>query len=172
MAQALRASVRLWGERSSVGLAVLLAVLAADQISKALVLHVLHIPEGGQLPVTGFFNIVLLWNKGVSYNMLEQGAQWPLIVMSVVISAVLWNWLGRAPRRLTAVALGLIIGGALGNALDRMMHGAVADFLHFFWGDFSWYVFNVADVGIVVGVALLLYDSTREKDGKARLGNA
>lgn len=172
MAQALRKGLSFWGTRSAVGLGVLLPTFAADQISKTMLLHVFRLQEGQPVPMTSFFNIVLLWNKGVSYSLFEQGAQWPLIVMSVAVSAVLWSWLSRTPRSLTAAALGLIIGGALGNALDRMVYGGVADFFHFFWGNFNWYVFNIADVAIVVGVALLLYESLRESGGRTGLGNA
>jgi signal peptidase II len=81
-----------------------------------------------------------------------------LVAMSLLISGVLWIWLARAATPLAAAALGLIIGGALGNALDRLLHGAVADFVHLHWGTFSWYIFNVADIAIVAGVILLVYD--------------
>ncbi len=172
MAQALRKGLSLWGEKSAAGFAVLLLTFAADQISKTVLLHGFRLQEGVPVPVTSFFDLVLLWNKGVSYSLFEQGSQWPLIVMSIAVSTVLWSWLSRTPRTLTAMALGFIIGGALGNAIDRMIYGGVADFFHFFWGDFSWYVFNIADVAIVVGVALLLYESIRESGGRTGLGNA
>jgi signal peptidase II len=172
MAQALRKGLSLWGARSAIGFTILFLTFAVDQISKTVLLHIFRLEEGEPVPVTSFFNLVLLWNKGVSYSLFEQGSQWPLIVMSLAVSAVLWSWLSRTPRKLTAVALGLIIGGALGNALDRLLYGGVADFFHFFSGDFSWYVFNIADVAIVVGVVLLLYESIRESGGRTGLGNA
>jgi signal peptidase II len=78
------------------------------------------------------------------------------------VSVILARWLARTGKPVTAAALGLVIGGALANALDRAIHGAVADFFHLHWGDWSWYVFNLADVAIVVGVAGLLYDSLFE----------
>jgi signal peptidase II len=84
----------------------------------------------------------------------------------------LWTWVVKATHRLQAMALGLIIGGALGNVVDRVWHGAVMDFLHFHWGNWSWYIFNFADVGIVAGVALLLYDSFTEARANQRHGNA
>ena len=80
-----------------------------------------------------------------------------LVAMSLLISAVLWLWLAKATTPLAASSLGLVIGGAMGNALDRLLHGAVADFVHLHWGTWSWYVFNVADIAIVAGVALLVY---------------
>jgi signal peptidase II len=172
MAQALRKGLSFWGMMSRLGLIVLGLTFAADQISKTVLLHAVGLTEREPIPITSFFDLVLLWNKGVSYSLFEQGSQWPLIIMSIAVSAVLWSWLSRTPRRLTAIALGLIIGGALGNALDRVIYGGVADFAHFHWGDFSWYVFNIADVAIVVGVALLLYESLRESGDRSRLGNA
>jgi signal peptidase II len=89
--------------------------------------------------------------------------QWALLALKVVAVALLWIWLARTPSRLTAVALGLIMGGAIGNAIDRVAYGAVADFALFHiqtatW-NFNWYVFNLADVAIVAGVAVLLYES-------------
>jgi signal peptidase II len=83
-------------------------------------------------------------------------------VLSFAVAAWLWTWAARTPRPLTAAALGLLIGGALGNALDRLIHGAVVDFALFYWGKWEWYVFNLADAGIVAGVALLLYESLKE----------
>jgi signal peptidase II len=162
----------VWGPMARTGLAVFLTAFGADQISKYVLLHVVGVQERQAIPVSPFFDIVLLWNKGVSYSLFEQGAQWPLIVMSVAVSLVLWSWLCRTERKVTAIALGLVIGGALGNGLDRAIYGGVADFFHFFWGRFDWYVFNVADVAIVAGVVLLLYESIRESGGKRGLGNA
>jgi signal peptidase II len=96
-----------------------------------------------------------------------------LIAVSIAVSAGLWIWIGRTLRPVTAAALGLILGGALGNALDRAVHGAVADFFYFHIGRFDWYVFNIADVAIVAGVAALLYESVREtRDPRPGHGNA
>jgi signal peptidase II len=171
MAEALRKGLMLWGGMARPAAAYGLAILVADQLSKLAVLHVLQ-PGQGIIPVTPFMDIVLLWNRGVSYSLFPMGAQWPLVVMSLAVSTVLWSWACRTQRRLTAIALGLIIGGALGNALDRVVHGAVADFVHLHWGSFSWYVFNIADCAIVAGVALLLYESWRESGDRQGLGNA
>ena len=113
-----------------------------------------------------FFDLVLVWNKGISYGLFAQDTalgQWALLGFKLVAAVFLWAWLARAESRLMAVCLGLIIGGAVGNAIDRVAYGAVADFvlLHLTTGSFSfkWYVFNLADAAIVAGVAGLLYDS-------------
>ena len=113
-----------------------------------------------------------MWNKGVSYGLFSGHQQGFLIAMALVISVLLWVWASRSENRLGAWAFGLIIGGALSNALDRAVHGAVADFFHFHLGRFSWYVFNIADVAIVAGVALLLYESLIDRGAGARRGNA
>jgi signal peptidase II len=108
---------------------------------------------------------VLTWNTGISYGLFPQEGpvgQWALLAVKVIAAVLLWIWLARASSRLTAVALGLIIGGAIGNAIDRLAYGAVADFVlfHVTTGSFNfrWYVFNLADVAIVLGVAGLLYE--------------
>lgn len=126
-------------------------------------LDIFDMPNRGPVDVTPFFQLVMAWNKGVSYGLLRTHQQGALIVMSLFISLVLWIWLCRTGRPLTAAAIALVVGGALSNALDRYLYGAVADFFHFHWGEWSWYVFNVADIAIVAGVALLLYESLRER---------
>jgi signal peptidase II len=116
--------------------------------------------------LTPFLDLVLTWNKGISYGLFQQdGAlgQWVLLGIKAAAVVVLWAWLARAGSRLTAAALGLIIGGAAGNAIDRFIHEGVADFILFHVStrsiNFNWYVFNLADAAIVAGVAGLLYDS-------------
>ena len=112
-----------------------------------------------------FFDFVLARNTGISYGLFQtQGpvGQWALLGLKAVAVLLLWLWLSRAPNRLTALSLGLIIGGAVGNAIDRLAYGWVADFVFFHvstsnWR-FNWYVFNLADVAIVAGVAGLLYE--------------
>ena len=120
----------------------------------------------GIVRLTPFLDLVLIWNKGISYGLFQQDGplgQWVLLALTAIAVALLWIWLARSTSRLTAVSLGLIIGGAVGNAIDRMAYGAVADFvlLHLTTASFSfkWYVFNLADAAIVAGVAGLLYDS-------------
>jgi signal peptidase II len=126
-------------------------------------LHVLNIEAHQPVTLTPFLELIMVWNQGVSYGLLKSNGQSLLIAMSLMISVVLWVWLSRSHRPLAAAALGLVIGGALGNALDRYLYGAVADFFHLHWGNLSWYVFNVADMAIVAGVCLLLYESLGER---------
>lgn len=117
-------------------------------------------------PVAGiriapFFNIVLVWNNGISFGMLARHGlpPWTLALSSGVIGVALSIWLWRTRDRPTATSLALIIGGALGNTLDRFRHGAVTDFLDFHLAGWHWPAFNLADVGVVGGCALLLADS-------------
>jgi signal peptidase II len=167
MADALRKDgvmqLRLWGGLAPLGLALAALAFLLDRAHKWWMLSVFDMPNRGPVDVTPFFQLVMAWNKGVSYGLLKSHQQGWLIAMSLLISIVLWIWLCRSDRPLTAAAIALVIGGALGNALDRYLYGAVADFFHFYWGGWSWYVFNVADIAIVAGVALLLYESFRER---------
>jgi signal peptidase II len=148
------------------GLLAALAALALDQASKLWLLFVFDIGHRGAVSVTPFFDLVLAWNTGISYGWFQnEGAAGQAILLAVkaVAVIVLAIWMTRARTPLAAVALGLIIGGAVGNAIDRFAYGAVVDFalLHLQFGgkSFNWYVFNLADVAIVAGVAALLYDS-------------
>jgi signal peptidase II len=115
--------------------------------------------------LTPFIDLVLTWNRGISYGLFQQqGAlgQWILLLVTVIAVALLMVWLARSASRLTALALGLIIGGAIGNAIDRFAYGAVADFVLFtprLGGIGFPYIFNLADSAIVAGVAGLLYES-------------
>lgn len=142
------------------GLTVALAILVLDQASKAIVLALLAEP----IRVTGFFNLVLVWNRGVSFGMLGglgAAAPWLLVGLALAVAVALMVWLWREPRPLTGLALGLVIGGALGNAIDRVRFGAVVDFLDFHLSGYHWPAFNVADSAIVVGAGLLLLDGLR-----------
>lgn len=155
----------LAGPLTRFGLAVALAVCLTDQASKV---YLLFVHDLGANPVRlgPFFDLVLARNTGISYGLFQtDGAlgQWLLLALKAVAVVFLWVWLARAENRLTALSLGLIIGGALGNAIDRLAYGWVADFVFFHiqtanWR-FNWYVFNLADVAIVAGVAGLLYES-------------
>ncbi len=119
-------------------------------------------PQGMSEPLTSFFNLTATWNRGVSYGLFQQDddfGRWVLVALSVLaVAAIIW-WMCRAPRYLVAISLGLIVGGALGNIWDRAVYGAVFDFAHFHVGSFSWYVFNIADAAIVMGVAGLVWDA-------------
>ena len=137
-------------------------MLVADQASKALLLDLLAANGFRGIELTGFLNLVMVWNEGVSFGLLGGGAEamrWVLTGLALVISGALAVWLGRTEARLQALAIGLVIGGALGNAIDRVVHGAVADFFDFHVAGWSWPAFNVADSAITVGVGLLLLDA-------------
>jgi signal peptidase II len=136
-------------------------VIVLDQVSKYWILHVVDLPTRGQVPVTPFFSLSMVWNRGVSFGLLRAEAdlaRWGLAGFAVVVAIALAIWARKADRTLTGVALGLIIGGAIGNVIDRIRFGAVTDFLDFTGLGFPW-VFNVADSGVTVGVALVLLES-------------
>jgi signal peptidase II len=156
----------VWGPFTRLGLAVAVVSAALDQGSKLWLLYVFDLQARMPVRLTPFLDLVLAWNKGISYGLFQQQGplgQWALFALKVIAVALLWLWLARAGSRLTAVALGLIIGGAAGNAVDRLLHDAVADFILFHITTdsihFNWYVFNLADAAIVAGVAGLLYES-------------
>jgi len=137
-------------------------MLLVDQAHKLWMLNVYDIVSRQPVRVLPFFDLVMAWNKGVSYSLFEADSDLELYALLAVTAAAtlfLAVWLWRAQTPLSGLALGLIIGGAIGNGIDRMAYGAVADFFHFHVGSFSWYVFNLADVGIVAGVGLLMYES-------------
>jgi signal peptidase II len=141
------------------GLAALVIVL--DQLSKYWILEVFDLPSKGSVAITGFFSLSMVWNRGVSFGLLTAEAdlaRWGLAAFSLLVAIALIVWARKADRIAPAIALGLVIGGALGNLIDRVRFGAVVDFLDFSGLWFPW-VFNVADSGITVGVALLLIDS-------------
>jgi len=153
--------MRLWGPYSAVGLAFAAATFGLDQANKWWMLGSFDIAAREPVSVTPFLKLVLVWNRGISYGWLAQhdnAGRWLLIGFSLTISVWLWLWLAKVRHPVNAGALGLMIGGALGNALDRVMHGAVADFYLFTLAGHEWYVFNIADVAIVAGVALLSYE--------------
>lgn len=142
------------------GLLIALAVLLADQASKWVILKLVMDPPR-VIEVTGFFNLVLVGNRGVSFGMFSTDASWsqPLLgAFAALVGVGLAVWLWRESTRFMAVALGLVIGGAIGNAIDRFVHGAVVDFLDFHAFGWHWPAFNVADSGISVGVVLIVID--------------
>lgn len=148
------------------GLAALVIVL--DQLSKYWILEVFRLPEKISVAVGGPMSLTMVWNKGVSFGLLKAEVdvvRWALVAFSVGVAVFLAVWARKIERPLLATAVGLIMGGAIGNAIDRARFGAVADFLDFKALYFPW-VFNVADSAITVGVVLLLLDSFRS-DAKA-----
>jgi signal peptidase II len=148
------------------GVIAALAVLAFDQASKLWLLFVFDLAHRGAVKVTPFLDLVLAWNIGISFGWFQndsQIAQIILMLIKAVAVIVLAIWMARSRTLIATIALGLIIGGAVGNAIDRFAYGAVVDFALFHvqigGNTFNWYVFNLADVAIVAGVAALLYDS-------------
>ena len=127
--------------------------------------------RGGEfVRVTDFFDYVLVWNTGISYGLLDGLPVWTLGVVMLVAILALSIWWLRADSFLIRMGLAFCIGGALSNALDRLLYGAVADFFHLHWGTWSFYIFNIADVAITVGVILLIIDLSglaRTRPGKS-----
>jgi signal peptidase II len=141
------------------GLGVAVAGIILDQAHKAWMLGPFAIETRGRVPVAPFLDLVIVWNRGVSYGLLAQEGELGRYVLAAlgVGGAILFGWwMWHASRPLSALALGLVVAGALSNAIDRVAYGAVADFFLFHVGAFEWYVFNLADVWIVAGVAGLL----------------
>src|SRR3954453_8966495 len=148
------------------GLAAALAVLLLDQATKLWLLYVFDIGRRGAVRIAPFFDLVLAWNVAISFGWFQNDgalAQFALTAIKGIAVVVLAIWMARSTTRVATVALGMIIGGAIGNAIDRFAYGAVVDFALFHvqiaGQTFNWYVFNLADVAIVAGVAALLYDS-------------
>ena len=143
--------------------ALLLAalIIAVDQLSKHWILAGLQLQVGDRLAVTPFFNLVLTFNRGVTFGLFYHHSDlmpYLLSAVAILICGGLLLWLARTNDAFVGTALGLIIGGALGNVIDRLRYGGVADFLDFHWGGWHWPAFNLADSAIVIGVGLLLVD--------------
>jgi len=156
------------------GLALAAVVIALDQVTKWWILTRVMTPPR-VIEITSYFNLVMTWNRGVSFGMFNNDASWnlwllPLLVL--VISGMLLVWLARAGRPVLALGLGGILGGAIGNLIDRLRFGAVADFLDFHVWGFHWPAFNVADAAITIGVTVLIAESlfgqreTRKSEGR------
>jgi lipoprotein signal peptidase len=155
------------------GLPVAAGILVADQASKWWILEGLTLPEIGSLPVflagpVGL-NLTMVWNRGVTFGLLSGSGSWhhlALALLAAVIAAFLLRWMARAENRLTAIALGAVVGGAIGNVIDRVRYGAVVDFVDAHAFGWHWYVFNIADAAIVCGVIALVADALfRPKPG-------
>jgi signal peptidase II len=154
------------GPLTLLGLVVALLTTAADQALKLWLIFVFELGRRGSVALGPYVDLILSWNTGISYGLFRQHGElgrWGLLVVTVIVLTFLWVWLARAASRLSAVALGLIIGGAIGNAIDRVAYGAVVDFVlvHITTATsrFDWYVFNLADAAIVAGVIGLGIDS-------------
>ena len=148
------------------GIIAAVTALVLDQASKLWLLFVFDLARRGTVAVTPFFDLWLAWNVGISFGWFQSDSAWAqiaLMAVKTVAVVVLAIWMARSRTLLATIALGLIIGGATGNAIDRFAYGAVVDFalFHLQIGEntYNWYVYNLADVAIVAGVAALLYDS-------------
>lgn len=143
------------------GVIIAVSILVFDQATKWWILYEVMQPPRS-IEVTSFFNIVLAWNRGVSFGMFSSANEYgPYLLtgLALLIVVALGVWLYKAETRVTALALGLIIGGALGNVIDRVQFGAVVDFLDFHMMGYHWPAFNVADSGICIGAAMLILES-------------
>ncbi|MGI9413387.1 MAG: signal peptidase II [Hyphomicrobiales bacterium] len=155
-------NMKLWGPFSRFGAVIAAAAFAIDQLHKWWMLYVYDIGAREAVTITRFFDLVMVWNTGISYGLFPQDSDLGrYVLLAIMLTAVtcLILWLAVCDGKLAAAALGLVIGGALGNVTDRMVYGKVADFFSFHAFGFHWYVFNLADVAIVAGVGVLLYDS-------------
>lgn len=148
------------------GLIVAALVLAADEASKWYMLFALGLPSVGHIPLVAIgpfgFDLTMVWNRGVTFGLLAGDSAWSQAVLggvALVIAGILLRWMARAENRLTALALGAVVGGAIGNVIDRARFGAVADFFDAHAFGWHWYVFNVADAAIVIGVLALVADA-------------
>lgn len=167
------ASSWVWGPLSAVGWWTAIFTFALDQTHKWWMLLIYRIADKGRVEITPFLDLVFVKNQGVSYGMFAQGdmtGQYVLALFAVLATAGLSAWLARGvDNKLLAVSIGMIIGGALGNALDRLLIGGVADFFSLHAYGFYWYIFNIADIAIVAGVLGLLYDSFTNRPSAAKL---
>jgi len=143
----------------ALGFGVAAIVVILDQISKYWILNIVRLPERGFVDVLPFFRLTFVGNVGVSMGLFRADtdlARWFLVAVTATIAAAVGLWIVREQQRHDVLALGLVLGGAVGNIIDRVRFGYVVDFLHFFWGGRSFWVFNVADAAITGGVLLLL----------------
>lgn len=150
--------------KTHLGWLTALAVFVLDRLSKWWIVEVYDLPEKGSVAVLPFFSLTMVWNQGISLGLFQADSdlgRWLLIGVTGAISLALAVWLARVETPLLAVAIGLVLGGAVGNILDRLIYPGVADFFHFHAFGASFYVFNVADSAISIGVVLLLWDSLR-----------
>lgn len=150
------------GRFSALGLSIGALTAIADQAHKWWMLLVYKIADKGEVAVAPFLDLVMVWNKGISYGLFQQGSALGQILLAcLAVAAVIgltW-WLAQTSSVIGAIGAGLVMGGAIGNGIDRVVHGAVADFFSFHAYGYYWYVFNIADAAIVAGVVGLMYDS-------------
>lgn len=171
-------TLRKLSKPATIGLLLIFAFIILDQITKWLVLEYVFRPELGaeplglfawfqdfirlpliQVELTSFFNFTMVWNQGVSFGLFQSGNPWPLIILSLVICTAFTRWLIKTDTWRESIPLSMIIGGALGNVIDRFHFGAVADFLDFYLFGWHYPAFNIADSLISVGIVILIVNS-------------
>lgn len=149
------------------GFVLAAVVLAADQASKYWVLHGLHLQDGHFLVLLPVLNFVLVWNHGVTFGLFSGPGAFNWIILALLALAVvaaLGTWLWRTDNLFKMLAIGAIMGGAVGNVIDRLRFGAVVDFIQAHLGAYAFYVFNVGDSAIVCGVIALMAESLLRRD--------
>lgn len=147
------------------GFLIIALILVLDQLSKNWVLLAYGEISRSIAEVTPFFNLVMVWNRGVSFGMFSDHPNWMptiLTVVAVAITGFLFTWMWKEKKQFTIIALALVIGGAIGNVVDRIRFGAVVDFLDFHAFGYHWPAFNIADAAIFIGVVLLLIETIVE----------
>lgn len=146
-----------------IGLLVAVAVFVLDQLSKLWIVDHLRLAEiQGGIEILPVFRLVMVWNYGISFGMFADAGdmrRWLLIAVALGITAAMLVWMWKTRHTLLSLALGLVVGGALGNVIDRLRWGAVADFFYFHYEEWYWPAFNIADSSIFIGVVILCWDS-------------
>ncbi len=148
------------------GFLIVLITVALDQGSKWWIMEILYERQAAPITILPFFNLVMVWNPGVSFGMLQTLSYGHIILSAaaLIIISVLFAWMWKSPGRATNLALGLIIGGAMGNIIDRIRFGAVADFFDFHLANWHWPAFNIADSAVFIGACILIYLSLLGKE--------
>lgn len=152
-----------------VGAISALVIFIVDRISKWWFIDIFDLPNKGVVEILPIFDVVMVWNSGVSFGFLSENGdfgRWALVVLNLIIVGVLIYWLRSTKNLFLSCAIGLVIGGAFGNIYDRVKFGAVADFFQFHWNEWYFAVFNVADSFIFIGAVLLIFNSTFGADAK------
>jgi len=152
--------VKGWQKMFKFGLVVAIIAVSLDQINKWYMLDIVDMMSGQTIHYNDYLDIVMVWNQGISFGLFQnEYSQYIFSALSSVIIIILLIWLKKADRQFMAIAIGFIIGGAIGNIIDRTTYGAVADFYYFHLGDYYWPAFNIADSTIFIGAAMLIIDS-------------
>lgn len=145
-----------------IGLSLAAVIFVLDQVTKWLVLYALDLPYRSVIELTSFLNFRMAWNAGVSFGLFQANGlagRIGLILFALCVVGFLLSWLNHSTNRVSTSAIGLVIGGAIGNIIDRTIYGAVVDFVDFHFFGYHFYTFNVADTAISVGVAMLIFDA-------------